>query len=69
MTNKKAIGVWAISNNFAVELLEINHGIDDEAVIRALDEVTSHIIEYNDEGDPYIEVGETVLHLDECMRV
>lgn len=64
------IGVWPISNTLAVELIEVEFGIDDVAVIREPHgKISEHIIEYDDEGQPFITVGMLALPFEGCQRL
>lgn len=66
---KEAIGVWTITNTNVVELLEINYGIKDTALIRFNNELLECVIQYSITDDYcYIVVGTLHLTFDECTR-
>lgn len=74
MDDKKAIGVWAITNTLSVELFEIEHGVEDIAIVREPDgTVVEAVITYDagieDESSTHIVLDEMKLYFDECMTV
>lgn len=69
---KQAIGVWVISNNIAVELLDIEYDIDDYAIVRdPSGEITEAVILTDDESEAYIQpyAEGMELYFNECLQV
>lgn len=71
---KEVIGVWGITNTIAVELIDIEYGVEDVATVRLPDgEITEASISYDagveDESTASIMVDEMQLYFDECIRV
>jgi len=65
-------GVWALTNTLAVELIDIEYGIEDVAIIREPSgRIRKATIQYG-VGDAYIQpYGDDgmTLYFSECMRI
>ena len=71
--NKKALGVFTLSNFGGIEILDILHGIDDYAVAcfnfgTGRQQIRKHKIYYTAMYRPYIRKQGTRYNLDEILR-
>lgn len=65
--NNEVIGIWTLSNHGGVAVYEMD---DESMTIKYYDDEPETVeIEWDDEGEAYIQVGEITLYLNECMRV
>ena len=72
--DKKPVAVYPTDNWGGVEILDIEYGIDDFVIWRynyGEPEKKLHRakIHTNPAGYPFIRLNETIVRLDECMRV
>lgn len=66
MTENKYIGGWVLSNYGGVQVLEIK---DDYMIVKYYDEEPETVeIQFDEEGESFIKVGELELYLSECLR-
>ena len=72
--DKKPVAVYPMSNWGGIEILDIEHGIDEYVIARfnfgTVEEKLHRIkIEYNKHGVPYFIMSGNRVRLDDCMRV
>lgn len=62
----KFIGGWALSNHGGVGVIEMD---SDSMEVQYYDNEPETVeIQYDEENDPFIQVGELTLYLNECIR-
>lgn len=66
---KNAKGIWTVTNTAGIELLDIEHGIEDVATIRFQDVEFEEVIRYDENGEAFIMWGECEYYFNECLRV
>lgn len=59
------IGSWVISNNAVLKVLDIEHGVDDKAVVQFNNDKPKRV-KINYGARPYIKVYGTRFYFDEC---
>jgi hypothetical protein len=65
---KKFIAGWALSNHGGVGVIEIDNS-GDGMLVQYYDHDPEWVeIQYDDDGEPFVKVGQLELPLNECMR-
>lgn len=66
----KVVGVWSLTNSSSLNVYDIKHGIDDEALIGLNNHSPEWTeIKHDKHGEAYIKYGSVKFFFKDCMRV